>query len=278
MEKKENVEKNVEVDNSKKTNTAKFVILLVVAVLAGFLVGFGITQIDFDVKQGEKQEEKQEKKDVVRDLMPIEKKILLEQISYYNVNFSKYYGTKDLNISDQELLRFAYWQVDDECDNEITADAVLKKIKQYFYIDYDFKHQDIKCIIKSDLNLVNYNEDEQIYSYNYDHPGHGSAFMNGSYTYYVEGNVKNEQEVVVKAKVLYGSRCGDICGPNSYYGSYNDSVNANNPIISANWENGEDAVVNDEVFKTVSDKVGVTIFTFIKDDAGNYGLKSVTFE
>ena len=285
MEKKEKDENNV-VDNSKKTNTIKYVILLLVAVLSGFLVGFGVTQIDFKdkVDANEKKEEKQEKDDVkedkieVRDLTAAEKKKLISQIDKYNSLIPEIYGSERITINDEDLLFFAYFGVKDG-GSSISAEAMEKEIKRLFYIDHQITHQDIKCLMNNEINYVNYDSQSRIYTYNDEHPGHGGVGMiSSSYTHYIEGKVVNETEAVVKTKILYGGYCGDICGPSSYYGSYLDSRNARNSLISANLETGDDAEINEEIFKTVSDKIVVTKFTFVIDSDGNYGLKSVTFE
>lgn len=280
MEKKEKDENNV-VDNSKKTNTIKYVILLLVAVLSGFLVGFGVTQIDFK-ESNDKKEEKQEKDDgvkedkvEVRDLIAVEKKILLEQIRVYNSYASHLYENGDFT-SEQELLQFAYKQIKYSGYNtdSISEEQMLNMIKKYFYLSSDFKHQDIRH--DENTNFYNYDDSNKTYIYNEEHLGHEFGVIPDSYVHFIDGKVTNEKEVVLKAKVLLAGYCGGPCGPQNYYASYSDAWNKINPLFDIPQNHWIE--VDEELFKTVSDKVGVTVFTFIKDDDGNYGLKSVTFE
>ena len=84
----------------------------------------------------------------------------------------------------------------------------------------------------------------------------------------------------MKAKILYGSYCSDICGPGSYYGSYLDSVNKRNPLATDDKydANGDIILATEQEKIDAVSNLKMTVFTFVIDSDGNYGLKSVTFE
>ena len=277
------MEKFEEDKNEKKTGGVKNIILLIFATLLGFAVGFGLTRIDFgsinkedknDVVEGQEQEENK-----VRDLNEDEKNKLLEQIGVYNEYFSEFYELKDVNIiSDSDLLDFASRQIQNAWINGFTADEAEGVIKKYFNIEREIVHGDMECFAGDAINFY-YDVDTRSYKRNIGNHGHGGEGGVGvAYVEYLNGEIENEKEAVVKTKLLYRRPCGDICGPsNVYYGTYQDSINGTNALLG-DPNNDRDLDVTDELYQTVADKINATVFTFVKDGDGNYGLKSVTFE
>ena len=60
--------------------------------------------------------------------------------------------------------------------------------------------------------------------------------------------------------------CSDMCVPYIYYTSYNDSKNETYPIYEFNSDS-YDFVMNEEIFKTIEEKVPITTFTYEKSSS-----------
>lgn len=290
------MEKEEKKESSEKTkgNSVKYSVLLVLAVLIGILVGYGLSNINRSITKEDDvvvkeenglEEEKNEQETKSRELTQNEKAVLLSQIKEYNTRIPDLYGA-EIKLDNQRLLQFAsiYARpktISAEEYKEITfsAESVRSIIKKYFYIENEIQHTNIKCDVCGDDRYI-YNEDTKVYSYNKEQNGHGGAGMiPDSYVSYLSGTIENEKAVVVKTKILYAGWCSDICLNfcSAYYGTYDDARNSKNSLLG-NSSSEEKVVVTDDMYASVADKLKTTVFTFIKDNEGNFGLKSVTFE
>ncbi len=264
----------------KERKTSKGQITIIIILL--LLLIANISYIAYDKfmleKNTEKEEkprkeEKQEDEDIIRPLSLAEQKILLEQIKGYNKNLAYAYPISHISkLSNQEILLFAYKNMENKNQKEFMQADIKKIIEYYFGKENNIVYETIYCD-KNDGELYVYNDTTKIYTSSTH--GHGGGGVYNATSYYIDGEVKNEAEYIIKVHLIYDRYCGDTCGPLlKYYRNKEDAKSGQNPIITRE----EEKELTKEDYEKVKSELETTIFHFQKDKNGNYGLISVEIE
>jgi len=265
----------VEDRNKNTIYQVMIAVLVILLVLCVSYILFGKKLISSKEKTPEVEENiPSEEKVQSRNLTEIEKSTLMEQIELYNLNFASYYPMMDVNsISNHDLFTFAHKQLSlSNVQSEFSASDIDSVVSKYFGSLRKLKHEDYICDIDGQV-FYQYDSVSKKYTFNQNtlHGHGGGSKISDSKSLFIEG--KSDGNVyTVKAKVLYGMICGDICGPNNaYYVRYSDI--GKNPVIED--KNVMELSLTDELILQNGDKIPVVTYTFKKDEQNNFGLTSV---
>ena len=252
-------------------------IIIVILLLGSFLttilyIKYGTERI---MSKGTPKVEEKEKvpKEEIKDPeeTPKEEMTLDDRIKEISNNFSKYFPITDISkIHNQDLLIYGLSKVGwEEYITEIEIENAVKKI---FGNKIKGKHENIECPTSDPEPLYLYRNG--VYTPNPKHGEHGGSGRPDVYPF--EVNVTEKDNVITaNYKLLYSNYCSDTCIINSYFKSYQDSINNTNPVLSSNDNQG--LLLTDELYKSVESKLPTTTFIFEKGN-DTYNLVSVTIK
>ena len=269
MEDKELLE-NENVKKKSHKGLIIFIILLILIILG--LVGYICYDKGLIFKKVEEKEIKEEAKKETKNEPTFSEledtKAIVQELSN---NFAKYYPIKNVSeINNQDLLVYAVKKIG--WNEVIEKKEIENEITKILGTDTKINHEDIECSSAHDEKLYLYEDGK--YRFNEKHGGHGGKTVYSS-AFYVSGE-KDKNIITVNYKILYSNVCSDTCVLTSYYRTYKDSLNDENPVLEGdpNSEDGPGVNLTEKLYKSVEVKIPVTTFTFEKTDDG-YILKSV---
>lgn len=250
--------------------------LIVASIVAVFALGFGTCY--FFVSSTEKKtnetsaEESMEGKEIpahiVNDLTANIKDVYSAYYSYDYVNGFK-------SISQDKVIYFAITANQSSYNQPVSFDNVKQYITKYFGENYNYTNHDIICNLDKEV-LFKIDNTTKEYILNNSGNIHGHDGGNGyrvARNNYVKvlSSTYEEENIVIKAKILYGTSCLGTCGPNNmYFANPNDSQ----PILGGNSIDYE-YVVTEEDYERVKSTLDTTTFTFSKNSNGSYYLSNV---
>ena len=156
--------------------------------------------------------------------------------------------------------------------NTVTSEDVKNYITKYFGENYNYTDHSIQCPLDGQLTYI-FDNTTKTYSYNTNHGGHGGTGYTISRDNYVKvlSSKYDGENIVLETKILYGTSCSDVCGPNTmYYANPNDTQ----PLLG-NSSLSEAYVVTESDYESVKDKLDTTVFTFSRNSDGSYYLSDV---
>lgn len=270
-----------------------FTILIILLAVGAFFLGKNFEQKDS--KENNKVTDGENNGESSRNLTDSEKEELISMIEKgYNIYLSGYFSEMDSEnvqkITNQELLTIGYHLlyletdfslVDDNSNYNSFKGSQLKDVLiKYFGTNKSIILEDIICDADNEI-LYKYDKNSDTYTFNdinNIHAHGGSEKISSSKILIIEDKIENESEITIKAKVLYGNYCGSTCAPdNAYYSSYRDSKNHQVPVIG-DYNSDSEIELTDSLIKENQNKIPTTTYKLIKDNNGNYELKSVTIE
>ena len=219
------------------------------------------TEID-DNKEDDKKKEEISKQLTESDVLDY-----IANINKVLVSFANKVPMKTSDISNDELLEFAFWKAEWKGEQK-TAESVSKVIEDIFGKDYSYHLGDIQCFVGDGI-IYQYNQAEGTFNRVGEH-GHGGGSGYSPRIYFIEGK-QTSDTITIKAKVLYGERCGDICGPSSYF--YDKATYKNGEEIYKTDNNHDDDY--DYVYNEVKDKLPITTFILKKQSDGRFALTEI---
>lgn len=269
-----------------------FTILIILLVIGAFFLGKNFEQKNSKensetnkVTNGESNDKSS------RNLTVAEKEELTDMIENgYNIYLSSYFKEMNSgnipNLTNQELLTIGYHlYLNNLKDKTVSSDnfkgAQIKNLlSKYFGKNKTIVLEDIICENDNEV-LYKYDKNSDTYTFNNSNNihGHGSrGRISLSKILITEAKIENESEITINAKVLYGNYCSDVCIPdNAYYSSYIDAAAHQNPVIG-DYLVETKIELTDSLIEENQDKIPTTTYKLIKDNDGNYELKSVTIE
>lgn len=251
------------------------IILLLIALLgtAGYIIYDKV--VEKEPQQKEKKEKKKEEEEEIpqRELTEEEQSTILSQIETYTSTLAgEYPFDEETPLENQQALLFSLIQLGSTGQDFMESD-LEKVLQQYFGEDHPYQHENIECFL-GDGTLYIYDSAKREYRFQ-DYHAHGGQGIYPNEVYYLDGNTEG-QTYTVNANILYGDYCNSTCGPTtSYYSTATDSRNGTNPILGP-YEDSH--TITQEEYNSVQETLPITTFIFEKDNAGNYGLKSVTIK
>ena len=261
-----------EIVTSKKSNTVILVLLvIIICLLVGYIAydKIIVNQKINEPKQNEeiKKDEKEEEKVLTeRDVLSY-----IEDINKVLVCFGDKVPMKTADLSNEDVLYFAFWKAEWNGDKK-TAQSVSQVIEDVFGKDFSYQLGDIPCFAGDGI-IYAYNQAEGTFSRVGEH-GHGGGGGFRPRVYFIEGK-QGSDIITIKAKVLYGSYCGDICGPaTSFYSKATHDINDSIYHID-DVSQGDNY---DFVYNEVKDKLPVTSFILKKQSDGKFALTEITVE
>ena len=259
-------------ENEDKKNLIIFAVIVVALIIAGAVLYFNKTG------GSNNNSNNGQTNNTNKDNQINYKNKLLSMIDDYNLYFAVDYPIKKVSeIENQELIQFAIKMYDKQNNSSIYDKPIEDKlldeiISEYFGNQVKINHEDYRCLTDNDV-LFKYENNK--YSYNEDHLGHGVSVLSDIKTYYIDDSV-NDNEITINTHILYGQFSGfDM--PSNYYKSYDDSFNEENEVAKVECEKNDSADLYkcDAVdYESIKEELPVTSFKFIKN-GNNYELKSV---
>lgn len=273
-----------------------FTILIILLVVGAFFLGKNFEQKDSKENNESNEVTKEENNNKTsRSLTVAEKEELITMIEKgYNIYLSGYFSEIDSEnvqkITNKELLTIGYYLLYLENDfslldangnyNSFKGSQLKDVLIKYFGTNKSIILEDIICDADNEI-LYKYDKNSDTYTFNNTNNIHahgGSEKISSSKILITEDKIENENEITIKAKVLYGNYCGSTCAPdNAYYSSYRDSKNHQVPVIG-DYNSDSEIELTDSLIKENQNKIPTTTYKLIKDNNGNYELKSVTIE
>ena len=220
-----------------------------------------ITDKDNTTKEKEPKVEKlkeAEMNNYIEDITPlfirIGEKAPLKVSSIDNATILWYAAVKSFNANNISGLPDSFKKED--------VDKVITKV---FGKDFKYTAETINCFA-GDGVLYNYDEATATFTKagNHGHGGEGALRLK----IYAVDSTKTEDKIELTTKILYGGRCGDICGPITEY--YSDAA-AKNVVATSTTDTAE----YDKIYEEVKDKLPETTFVYTVQSDGNYGLSEI---
>lgn len=259
----------------KKKNTGLIITLIILILIILGLVGYICYDKGLIFQKVETKEEKKEtkKKEEVKEeeISPAEESTIEDKVKELSENFADYYPLANKQtIKNQDLLAYSLHKIGYK--DSFTKEEVEDSIKSLFGNDMSVKHEDIDCPTSDPTSIYLY--EDGVYKPNPDHGGHGGSSI---YTNIHKISLtKKDNIITAQYKILYAA-CGDVCIITSYYSSYKDAVNRENPILE--WDMNEVEEIDDKVieegYQRVKDKISTTTFEFTIESDGTYTLNSI---
>ena len=261
-----------EIVTSKNSNTVILVLLvIIICLLVGYIAydKIIVNQKINEPKQNEeiKKEEKEEEKVLTeRDVLSY-----IEDINKVLVSFGDKVPMNTADLSNEDVLNFAFWKAEWNGDKK-TAQSISQVIEDVFGKDFSYQLGDIPCFAGDGI-IYAYNQAEGTFTRVGEH-GHGGEGGFSPRVYFIEGKQISDT-ITIKAKVLYGNYCGDICGPTtSFYSKATHDINES----IYHFEDVSQGDNYDFVYNEVKDKLPVTSFILKKQSDGKFALTEITVE
>ena len=273
----------------KKNNTPYIVVIILLLLIIGILSYIAFikndnkeTSSNNEIKDVEKKtEEEKEEKEEKEELTISESELdeLEDKIENYNKGLVRFYPLSNLSsLDNQNILQFALVLAEDEdFKGTIKTSEIDETVKEYFGSDKTVSYSDYIC--DGDTNESNCNKAGALYEYDKGSNSYkqlevsrGAFFIQLDDNHVkIESHQFEEKELVIKAKVLYGTYVNSSTNPPLYYASLEDSKNMSNSIYER-----EGTEISDEKVDELLEKVTkITTYRFTKDSKNNYILKSV---
>ena len=258
----------------EKKNNMPYIVVIVLLILVICLLSYiaffkddkKTEKKDTDVKEIEKKkgEEKTEKENLAK-LTDSELEDLADKIEVYNNGLARFYPLASItSLSNLNQLQFAISTIDN--NGEISGSEVEKLTEEYFgkkatLADYvcDGETTESEC----DKTHALYEYDKDSGNYNPLEVNRGAYFIGvGDNLVKIESQEIDDDELVIKAKVVYGAYINSSTNPPLYYASLEDSKNDTNSIYEkGNWNEEISEEMKKELFNKVED---TTTYTFKK--------------
>ena len=265
-----------EIVSSKKSNTVILVLLVIIICLLIVYIAYYkiiVNQKINEPKQSEeiKKEEKEEEKEEEKVLTERDVLSYIEDINKVLVSFGDKVPMKTADLSNEDVLKFAFWKAEWNGEKK-TAQSVSQVIEDVFGKDFSYQLGDIPCFAGDGI-IYAYNQAEGTFTRVGQH-GHGGEGGFRPRLYFIEGK-QTSDTITIKAKVLYGNYCGDICGPiTSFYSKATYDINESIYHID-DVSQGDNY---DFVYNEVKDKLPVTSFILKKQSDDKFALTEITVE
>ena len=221
---------------------------------------------DNDIKEVEKNKgEEKEEVEKLTELSESEINELIDKIEVYNNGLARFYPLADVNsLENLNLLQFALMTLDN-------ADTVPSKDLQATIDEYfNKKVTTLDYICDGETKESECNKEKALYEFDKDNSVYNALEVNrGAFFIGVADNLVkfvsqeiNDDELVIKAKVVYGAYIDSSTNPPLYYASLEDSKNDTNSIYEkGNWNEEISEEKKEELFNKVED---TTTYTFKK--------------
>lgn len=194
----------------------------------------------------------------------IELKSIIDELQYVDIL------NKDVSdvskLTKDDLFWFVYYSSSNK--EEILLKDVNKVTQKYFGVDIE--PGDILCNSNHDGDgeyLYIYNEKNQSFSLNPDHPGHGGGgIISVVYNRYVSSK-KNDNTYEVVVNKIFSNTLGDTSiGPNGFYPSYSDALSYKDKLFDVKYNDNDEMVTDiEKEFKGIdSSKLNEYKYTFVK--------------
>ena len=252
------MEEQVQVQTPKKGNAGLVVVVILLVVALIGLLGY----IGYDKLIANKGNNEPEPVETgVKELTESDVKDYMDRIHIINTKLTSEFPIKDVNdIPNQKLLSIGIYS------GLRTSNVIDNYIKYVIGDNVTVKHENFIC--EYDKYAL-YNYENNTYSYNEAHPGHGGGGNYVGNAYFKSAMLKGTT-ITIDTYVVY-EMTTDISGPTT---SYVDAPNRNAKEVLHNVEREN---LKAEVEK-IKDSLPVTTYTFQRSELGGYNLVSVTIE
>ena len=265
------MEEEKELKTKKSKNIIIVLLVLIICLLIAYLAYDKLlTKQEPQGTTKPKENEKIEtgEKDIPKELKESDVQSYIETINKVLVNYADKIPLKTSDISNEELLEFAFWEAEWKGDQK-TAEGVSKVIEDIFGKDYSYHLGDVQCPVGDGI-IYQYNQAAGTFTRVGEH-GHGGAGGYRPRIYFIDGK-QTSDTITIESKVLYGEHCGDICGPATYfYGKATYDINEF--IYHVEDESHYDDY--DFVYNEVKDKLPITTFILKKQSDGRFALTEI---
>lgn len=260
-------------EKNKNKGLIVVIIILIIALLgtSSYIV-YEKVLVPKSQEKLEKPKKESEKTPEARVIKNQEKETLLAQITAYSTYFADNYPLTQ-PLPNQKALYFALMELNTKTNDFMESD-LEKILEKYFGKDHPYYHEDIKCPIDNEALYI-YNSAKRNYTYQDIH-WHGGSTIFRPTVFFVDGKVLDEKTYEVKTNILYAPNAGDTTGPRDRY--YSKVMFEDTTVNMVLGPYDSDHEITNEEYQSIKNNLPMTIFTFKKDDFGNYGLKSVTLE
>lgn len=254
----------------KSNNVLVIVLCLIICLLVAFIA---YDKLIVNQKANNKEENekiKKEEKETEKET-ELKESDVLDYITTLNdvlVSFGAEGSIKISDISNDKIIDFAFKKAEWRGEKK-TAQDIVKVIEDTFGKDFSYQLVDIECFL-GDGVIYKYNQAEGTYSRVGEH-GHGGIAGNRLKTYFVEGK-QTSDTITIKAKVLYGEFCGDVCGPSTYF--YSKATHKKDELLY-HVEDESHYDDYDFVYNEVKDQLPITTFIFKKQSDGRFALTEI---
>ena len=272
----------------EKKNNTPYIIIIIVLLLAVGLLAF----IAFSNKNNKeessnnnninatdknsKEEEEEEENPVISET---ELNALADKIEAYNKGLVRFYPLNDISsLDNQNILQFAFINaLTNDFKQALEVSEIDRIIKDYFGETKMVIYSDFIC--DGETNDSNCNRDTALYEFDNESNKYKQLEVSrGAFFVQLDDNhVKIEsyeydgEELVIKAKVLYGTYVQSSTHPPLYYTTLEDSKNDTNSIYEREGE-----IISDKKVEELLEKVtDITTYRFTKDSSNHYILQSV---
>lgn len=263
-------------EEKKNKNILIIFLCFIICLLLGYIIYDKVIEKESNVKQEDLVKEskpEEQKESVEKKLQEEDIKEYLEDYHKVIVHFGNELPLKSEEIDNQNLLMFASRNVKREGMN-FQASDLRNVIEKVFGKDYKYQLEDINCFVKNDGVLFKYNSTKDEYEFYGEH-GHGGMSSIRHKIYFIDATEKDDT-IIINTKILYGSYCGDTCGPATNF--YKKPIYNKEYMIYEVSENEVEEDNYDYVYSKYKDQLPITKFILKRQSDNKFGLSEIIVE